>query len=132
MTAALALLVLLQADPLGRYLTDLEQSGAIPHETGSLEKIKEALNHAEEALTGGNPQAAATLLYGIVDSPRYADWNDSADYEEAEFLLGRALLGGGAYRSAERYFLRIIARGPKQPYFIAAYRGLVDGALESK
>src|SRR5262249_22072668 len=67
-----------------------------------------------------------------VESPRFKDWDDTPEYQNAEFLLARALLRGGAVLSAERYLTRLLARGPKQPYFVAAHRALGDAAPQSK
>jgi tetratricopeptide (TPR) repeat protein len=134
---ALAVVLLAQTapsptDPVGGYLTDLEQRGLAPHETGSLDKIKAALGAAEAALVAGDPRSATTLLFGVVESPRFSDWNDTPEYQNAEYLLARSLARGGAYGSARGYLVRILARGTHAPYFAAAYRLLTDVALETR
>jgi len=120
------------ADPVGQYLADLEKSGALPADEPSLEKLKEALVTAEDDLVTGNPQVAATRLYRIVESPRWIVLAFAPEYQNAEFALGRALVRLGAYGSAKRYLLRVLARGGGQPYFAAAYRVMVDIALETR
>src|SRR5262249_42476557 len=65
-------------------------------------------------------------------SPRFAGFANDAEYQNAEFVLGRALLRSGAYASAERYLLRVLARGPKATYFLPAWRNMVDIALETR
>jgi tetratricopeptide (TPR) repeat protein len=119
-------------DPVGKYLQDLEAQNLVPHETGSVEKIKIALGQAEDALVGGDPRGATTILFGIVESPRFQDWSDTPEFQNAEYLLGRSLARGGAYGSARSYLLRALTRGPKGPYFAASYRQLVDVALETR
>jgi len=94
--------------------------------------LKGVLRRAEERLVRGDARAATTLLYGVVESPRYLPWKDSPSYQDAEFLLGRALGRGGAHLSAERYLGRVVARGAQGPYFVPAFRGLVDLALETR
>jgi tetratricopeptide (TPR) repeat protein len=119
-------------DPIGRYLSDLEHSRRLPAEEVSLETLKDGLRRAEDRLVRGDARAATTLLYAVVESPRYAPWKDSPSFQNAEFLLGRALARGGAHLSAERYLLRLLARGPDAPYFVPAHRALVDLALETR
>src|SRR5690349_4747065 len=129
---ALVLVALLQADPIGQYLTDLERQGLLPHETGSVEKIKLALAAAEDSLVARDPRTATTVLYGVVESPRFADFGDTPEFQNAETMLGRALARGGAVGSARVYLGRVLARGPRSPYFLAAYRAMIDVALESR
>ena len=123
-----------KADPVSQYLTDLEQSGvlATPAEPPSLPQLKETLRAAEDDLVTGNPQAATTRLFRVVESPRWSSFAYAAEYEAAEFTLGRALARSGAYDSAKRYLLRVLDHGAKHPYFTAAYRTMVDSALETR
>jgi hypothetical protein len=120
------------AEPLGAYLAELEKSGRLPPETASLERLRERLSEAEEALVRGDARTAAAGLFALVEAPRYALWRDSVPFQNAEFLLGRALLRGGAHASAERYLVRLLGRGPRGPYWVAAHRALVDLALETR
>jgi hypothetical protein len=119
-------------DPLAGYLADLEKSRRLPAETASLERLREVLAASEEQLVRGDARAASVGLFGIVESPRYRPYADSVPYQSAELLLGRALLRGGAQLSAERYLLRLLARGPAGAFFVPAQRALVDVALESR
>jgi len=123
-----------KADPLSQYLTDLEQSGVLarPAEPPSLPVLKETLRAAEDDLVTGNPQAATTRLFRVVESPRWSSFAYAPEYEAAEFTLGRALARSGAYDSAKRYLLRVLDHGAKHPYFTAAYRTMVDSALETR
>jgi len=134
MLAALLILIAQQLDPMGQYLADLEKSGVLAEDKqpASLDRIRETLVAAEDDLVTGNPQIATTRLFRIVESPRYASFQYAPEYQNAEFTLGRALVRAGAYASAERYLLRVLARGPKAPYFLPAYRGMVDIALETR
>jgi hypothetical protein len=119
------------ADPLGGYLDALERSGRLPPDTASLDRLRERLADAEEHLVRGDARAAAAGLFALVEAPRFAPWHDSVPFQNAELLLGRALLRGGAHASAERYLVRVLGRGPRAPYWVAAHRALVDLALEN-
>jgi hypothetical protein len=119
-------------DPLGRYLAELERLGRLRAEAVSLPRLRERLAVAEEQLVRGDARAAAAGLFALVEDQRFAPWRDTVPYQNAELLLGRALLRGGAHDSAERYLLRLLARGPKGTYFVPAHRALVDLALETR
>ena len=71
-------------------------------------------------------------LFRLVESPRYAQFDYAPDYAIAELTLARALIRAGGYKTAERYLLRVLGRGPKSPAFAPAYRALVDVALETR
>ena len=68
----------------------------------------------------------------MVESPRYAQFDYAPEYAIAELTLARALIRAGAYKSAERYLLRVLGRGTKSPAFAPAYRAMVDIALETR
>jgi hypothetical protein len=119
-------------DPIAGYLADLEKARRLPAEEVSLETLKDALRRAEDRLVRGDARAATTLLYAVVESPRYQPWKDSPSFQNAQFLLGRALARGGAHLSAERYLVALLERGPEAPYFVPAHRALVDLALETR
>ena len=121
-------------DPVSQYLTDLEQSGVLgaPTSAPSLPQLKETLRTAEDDLVTGNPQAATTRLFRVVESPQWKSLAYAPEFEAAEFTLGRALARSGAYDSAKRYLLRVLGHGPTHPYFTAAYRAMVDAALETR
>jgi hypothetical protein len=119
-------------DPLGGYLAELERTGRLPPETASLDRLRERLAEAEEHLVRGDARAAAAGLFALVEAPRFTPWRDSVPFQNAELLLGRALLRGGAHASAERYLVRLLARGPKAAYWVPAHRALVDLALETR
>ena len=148
MTAALLFLVLAlpadaaaasapattKGDPVGQYLSDLEQAGLLGggDVAPSLPHLKEILRVAEDDLVTGNPQVATTRLFRVVESPQWKAFAYAPEYEAAEFTLGRALARAGAYESARRYLLRVLAHGPKHPFFAPAYRTMVDAALETR
>jgi tetratricopeptide (TPR) repeat protein len=121
-------------DPVSQYLTDLEQAGVLgaPTSAPSLPLLKETLRTAEDDLVTGNPQAATTRLFRVVESPQWKSLAYAPEFEAAEFTLGRALARSGAYDSAKRYLLRVLGHGAKHPYFAAAYRSMVDAALETR
>jgi tetratricopeptide (TPR) repeat protein len=122
------------SDPLARYLTDLEKAGVLSGDKtpATLEKLRDELAAAEDDLVTGNAEIASVRLYKIVESQRYLQFEYAPDYATAELTLARALIRAGGTKSAERYLLRVLARGPKAPQFAPAYRALVDIALETK
>jgi tetratricopeptide (TPR) repeat protein len=114
------------------FIADLESRGLTEVKPATLETIQEELSRAEDELVTGNVQVATARLVAIVESPRFQPLAYSPSYQNAELTLGRALLRGGAYASAERYLTRVLAHGPKTPFFAVAYRALVDIALETR
>jgi hypothetical protein len=134
MIAAVLLIPLLAAapDPVGQYLGDLERAGIVHAKEASLDGLREGLVAAENDLVTGNVQTATTNLFALVESAAFAKFHDDPEYQNAELTLGRALVKGGAYGAAERYLARVLARGPKQPFFGAAFRATVDIALETR
>ncbi len=134
MIAAVLLIPLLAAapDPVGQYLGDLERAGIVHAKEASLDGLREGLVAAENDLVTGNVQTATTNLFALVESTAFAKFHDDPEYQNAELTLGRALVKGGAYGAAERYLGRVLARGPQQPFFGAAFRATVDIALETR
>lgn len=122
------------ADPIGHYLTDLEKAGVLKgdREPATLDRLRSELVLAEDELVTGNPEVASVRLFRIVESPRYQELAYAPEYTNAELTLARALVRAGGYKSAQRYLLRVLARGPKSPYFGPAYRAMVDVALETR
>src|SRR5262249_50976920 len=72
----------------------------------------------------------AARLYAVVEGPRYQDFSDSEDFQDAEYRLGLALAKGGGTTTARRYLGRSLARGVKSPYYHAALRAYVDVCLD--
>src|SRR4051794_10008830 len=122
------------SDPMARYLTDLEKAGVLSGDKtpATLDKLRDELAAAEDDLVTGNAEIASVRLYKIDESQRYAQFEYAPDYATAELTLARALIRAGGTKSAERYLLRVLARGSKAPQFAPAYRALVDIALETK
>jgi TolA-binding protein len=122
------------ADPIGRFLGDLERAGVLGDDKrpATLDTLRAELAAAEDDLVTGNPDAASVRLYRIVESPRFAPLRYAPDYATAELTLARALTRAGGTKSAERYLLRALARGPKSAMFAPAYRAMLDIALETK
>jgi tetratricopeptide (TPR) repeat protein len=121
-------------DPMGKYLADLEKAGILTgdKEPATLDRLKSQLAEAEDDLVTGNAQVASVKLFRIVESPQYAKFDYAPEYAIAELTLSRALIKAGGTKTAERYLLRVLGRGPKSPAFAPAYRGLVDIALETR
>ncbi len=114
------------------YYDELERLGLVDIDTGSREALRKELDAAEALLQAGSPADAAIALFGIVESPRFRDFSDFVEYQNAEYYLGVALMASGAYDSALVYFERAIGRGPSTLYFAPAHRRAVDIALETR
>ena len=119
-------------EPLAGYLAELERTRRLPPEVASAERLREILTAAEDHLVRGDSRAAASALFAVLESPRYLPYKDEPAYQQAELVLGRALLRGRAHQSAERYLMRAVSRGPRGAYFVPAHRALVDVALETR
>jgi len=119
-------------DPVGQYLGDLERAGVVRPRDASLGGLRQGLVDAEQDLVTGNVQTATTNLFALVESDAYRKFKDDPEYQNAELTLGRALVKAGAFGSAERYLDRVLKRGPGSPFFGAAYRAMVDVALETR
>lgn len=118
---------------MAQILEDLARSGAgIGQKPATIDGLRETLEEAEDALAAGDAAMATTRLYAVVESPRFAPFAYAREYQAAEFQLGRALARGGASGSARTYLMRVVKRGPKAPFFAAAFRAMVDIALESR
>jgi tetratricopeptide (TPR) repeat protein len=121
-------------DPMGQYLADLDKAGVLTGDKtpATLEGLKEVIADAEDDLVTGNAEIAAVKLFKVIESPRYAKFDYAPEYAIAELTLARALIRSGAYKSAERYLLRVLGRGTKSPAFAPAYRAMIDIALETR
>ncbi|MBK9031721.1 MAG: hypothetical protein IPL61_10420 [Myxococcales bacterium] len=116
----------------GRYFAELERMGLVDAASGDQATLTRDLAAAERLLRDGDPIDAAVALATIVESPRYADFADFVEYGNAEYYLGVALQGAGAYGAAMQAFERVLRRGPDAPYWGPAHRRAVDLALETR
>lgn len=114
------------------YYADLTRLGIVDTKSGTQESLEIDLTLGEAALERGDLANAAATLYGITDSPRYADFSDNIAYQNAEYDLIVALAGGGAYDESLGYVERVLRRGPKAHYFAVAHRRAIDIALETR
>ncbi|HLL23979.1 MAG TPA: hypothetical protein VK427_17725, partial [Kofleriaceae bacterium] len=89
-----------QLDPIAKYFSVLESMKLVDVESGNVESLKRELAAAEQLLRDGAFTNAATALYAIVKSPRYAAFTDFVEYQNAEYDLAVALARAGAYGSA--------------------------------
>src|SRR3569623_1940211 len=120
------------ADPVAQYLGDLERAGVVRPKDASLEGVRQGLIDAEQDLVTGNVQTATTILFSLGESVACVKFRIDPEYQNAELTLGRALVIGGAFGAAEHYLDRVLKRGPEGPFFAAAYRAMVDVALETR
>ena len=115
---------------LEQYYAALEERRLVDATTGTDAELEAQLLRGEELAADEQWDAAAQILFELVESPRYRDFAGSDAFGHAEYLLGGSLQELGAYRTAFRYLSRILSRGASDPYFGPAYRRSVDIALE--
>ncbi|HEY2743475.1 MAG TPA: hypothetical protein VGL86_02590, partial [Polyangia bacterium] len=107
------------APEAGAYLTEMERRGLVDKTAVTPKSLAEEVRRADDELVAGQTAAAAARLYAIVEGPRYQDFADSDDFQDAEYRLGLALARGGGTTTARRYLARSLGRGPKAPYYHA-------------
>jgi hypothetical protein len=112
------------------YLDELEKQGLVDKTAVTPTKLGNEVRAADDELVAGQTAAAAARLYAIVEGPRYQDFSDTEDFQDAEYRLGLALARGGGTTTARRYFTRVLQRGAKAPYYHAALRAYVDVCLD--
>jgi tetratricopeptide (TPR) repeat protein len=114
----------------GAYLQEMERRGLVDKTAVTPRMLADEVRRADDELVAGQPAAAAARLYAIVEGPRYQDFSDTEDFQDAEYRLGLALARGGGTTTARRYLGRALARGVKAPYYHAALRAYVDVCLD--
>jgi hypothetical protein len=119
-------------DPTARYFAELARLGLVDTSTGNRETLTRELAAAEQLLRDGAAIDAAVALTAIVDSPRYADFADFVEYQNAEYYLGVALHAAGAEGAALAAIERVLRRGPDAPYWGPAHRRAIDVAIETR
>jgi TolA-binding protein len=117
---------------LGTTYQALEKARLLQASTGSLDRLRKEVEAAEARSARGEFLPAAVALYAVVESPRFADFNDLPEFQAAEYLLARALVEEGISSEARRYLQRLLERGPQGSYFVAAVRRTVDLALKTR
>ncbi len=118
--------------PIARYLAELTRIGLVDVATGSEQTLAAEVGRAEALLRDGASIEAAVALYAVVESPRFRDFSDSVEFQNAEYYLGVSLARSGAYGAALDHLARVLARGPDATYFAPAHRRMVDIALETR
>lgn len=113
----------------GAYLQEMERRGLIDRTAATPAMLAAEVREADDELVAGQVAAAAARLYAVVEGPRYQDFSDSPDFQDAEYRLGLALARGGGTLTARRYLMRALGRGEKAPYYHAALRAYVDVCL---
>jgi hypothetical protein len=114
------------------YLQEMEKRGLIDKTAVTPAMLAAEVRRADDELVVGQTASAAARLYAIVEGPRYQDFADSEDFQDAEYRLGLALARGGGVTTARRYLARSLARGPRSSYYHAALRAYVDVCLDQK
>src|SRR4051812_24347905 len=114
------------------YLDELEKRGLVDKTLATPKRLADEVRAADDDLVAGRTALAAARLYAIVEGPRFADFSDSEDFQDAEYRLGIALHRGGGASSARRYLMRALQRGPKAPFYQAALRAYVDVCLDER
>jgi tetratricopeptide (TPR) repeat protein len=118
--------------PLERYLQAMAERRLLAAETGSVERLRELVEEGEAHYFEERYDQAALVLYEVVESPRFTDFDGLEEYRSAQLMLGMALARMGALRTARAYLLRVLAPGPADNnHFAPAFRRYVDVALEA-
>ncbi len=112
------------------YQKELEQKGLADRSVATPERLAEEVRLADDELVQGRPAAAAARLWAIVEGPRWQDFSDTDDYQDAEYRLGLALHKGGGSQTARKYLVRVMLRGKKAPFYEAAMRVYADTCLD--
>jgi hypothetical protein len=120
------------APEAGAYLQEMERRGLVDKTAVTPKMLADEVRRADDELVAGQLAAAAARLYAIVEGPRYQDFSDTEDFQDAEYRLGLALARGGGITTARRYLARALGRGSKAPYYHAALRAYVDVCLDQK
>src|SRR5262249_13876774 len=121
-----------QLDPIAKYYNELASMKLVDVEGANLQTLRRDLQAGEQLLRDGAFVPAAVALYAIVKSPRYANFNDFVESQNAEYDLGVALARGGSYGAALDALEACLKRGPAAPYYGPAHRRMVDIALETR
>ena len=119
-----------KAPEASAYLQEMEKRGLIDKTAATPAMLAAEVRRADDELVAGQPTAAAARLYPVVEGPRYQDFSDSEDFQDAEYRLGLALARGGGTTTARRYLGRSLGRGVRSPYYHAALRAYVDVCLD--
>jgi hypothetical protein len=117
------------AGSLGEYYRALAERRLLAAETGSIEQLRALVREGEDRLVEQRWDEAALALWEAAESPRFADFTETDEHRQAEFMLAGALEQMGALRTAFRVIEGILARGSGEPYFGPAFRRAVDIAL---
>jgi outer membrane protein assembly factor BamD (BamD/ComL family) len=112
------------------YLQELEARGLVDKTVVTPAMLASEVRKADDELVAGQAALAAARLYAVVEGPRYQDFSDSSDFQDAEYRLGLALARGGSTTTARRYLGRSLGRGAQSPYYHAALRAYVDVCLD--
>ena len=66
------------------YLQEMEARGLVDKTVVTPAMLATEVRRADDELVAGQPEAAAARLYAVVEGPRYQDFADSADFQDAE------------------------------------------------
>ena len=98
------------------YLQEMERRGLVDKTAVTPEMLAAEVRAADDELVAGQPAAAAARLYAIVEGPRYQDFSDTDDFQDAEYRLGLALArGGGVDHRAALPGALAAAAAPRRP-----------------
>lgn len=115
---------------LAAYLDAMVKGRLLVAEGASEAQLTALVAEGERLFLDGRYDAASALLLEAVESPRFADFHGFDSYAAAEHMAGSALYKLGSLKTARRYLERVIARGPRSPYYGPAVRRYVDVALQ--
>ena len=114
---------------LRRELHALSDAHLMSLKDASESELRALVAKGEQLHLQGSDDEAAVVLLEALESPRFTDFRDFDSYAAGEYVAAVSLLGLGSRQSARRYLERVIARGPKGPYYGPAVRAFADVAL---
>jgi tetratricopeptide (TPR) repeat protein len=114
---------------LARELHALSDAHLLSLKDASESELRTLVAKGEQLHLQGRDDEAAVVLLEALESPRFADFHDFDSYAAGEYVAAVSLLELGSRQSARRYLERVIARGPKDPYYGPAVRAFADVAL---
>src|SRR5207302_1722819 len=88
----------------GAYLQEMERRGLVDKTAVTPQLLADEVRRADDELVAGQNTVAAARLYAIVEGPRYQDFSDTEDFQDAEYRLGLALARGGRVSPKSRFY----------------------------
>ncbi len=112
------------------YRSALDDAGLSRRVEGTADELDRLVRQAESLALESRSAEVITLLFPIVEGPRFRDFDGGDAFNEARMLLAGALVHHGALASARAQLLPLI-RDEVPTYLAPAYRRYVDASLDA-